>query len=61
VKPVALAWIGASFVFDVGAGLWIGNFIAQRTGQGVWVICGLLGGIAVGIAGAVFGFRRALR
>ncbi|MFN2459130.1 MAG: hypothetical protein ABR591_00350 [Candidatus Velthaea sp.] len=61
MKPVAVAWIGASFTVDVLLGLWIGNVVAHRTNQSWWVIVGLFAGFAVGVAGAVMGFRKALR
>lgn len=61
MKPIAIAWIGASFAIDVVLGLAIGNYVAGRTGASYWVILGLLGGFVVGVAGAVMGFRRAMR
>ncbi|GAC1410261.1 MAG: hypothetical protein NVSMB64_19290 [Candidatus Velthaea sp.] len=61
MKPLAIAWIGASFAIDVVLGLIAGNYVAGRTGHSWWVIIGLLGGFVVGATGAVMGFRKALR
>jgi hypothetical protein len=46
VMPVVAA--GGTFAMTALAGLVIGIWIGGRTGQGLWVLAGLFGGLAVG-------------
>jgi hypothetical protein len=46
VLPVLTA--GATFAFTTLAGVFAGYWIEQATGQGLWVLGGLIAGIAIG-------------
>jgi hypothetical protein len=48
--PVVAA--GGTFAMTTLAGLVIGIWAGGRTGQGLWVLAGLFGGLAVGAYGA---------
>ena len=56
VLPVAVA--GGTFAMTTLAGLFLGIWIAGRTGQGLWAVAGLFGGLA---AGGVAAYRLLLR
>jgi uncharacterized protein YneF (UPF0154 family) len=46
VVPVLAA--GGTFAMATLAGLALGAWVAARTGQGLWVVAGLFGGLIVG-------------
>ena len=46
VLPVLTA--GSAFALTTVAGLALGFWIGQRTGQGLWVLGGFFGGLAIG-------------
>ncbi|MBV8688665.1 MAG: AtpZ/AtpI family protein [Candidatus Eremiobacteraeota bacterium] len=50
---VALIAAGGSFAGAVLLGLLLGIWIGNRTGQPLWVLIGIFGGVAVGGYGAV--------
>jgi hypothetical protein len=52
-SPLALVGAGLSFTGTALAGLLIGILAAQRTGQQLWVVAGLFGGILVGAYAAI--------
>ena len=41
--------LGIDFVICILAGFYLGSWLQQRTGQVLWMVAGLLIGIAVGI------------
>ncbi|MBV8489048.1 MAG: AtpZ/AtpI family protein [Candidatus Eremiobacteraeota bacterium] len=59
VLPVLAA--GATFAGCTLAGLALGAWLSQRTGAPLWVLGGLLGGIAAGGFAAARLFLRAMR
>jgi hypothetical protein len=52
VSAARVIGAGATFAFTTVLGMLVGIWLAGRTGQSLWVLGGLFGGLVVGAAGA---------